>query len=251
MECESMGKLIQMLRKKNGMTQRDLAEQLNITDKAVSKWERDIARPDIDTLPKLATVLNTSVALLMGFEEKDRAECITSEKENETTITVPLDEHVCKNEEDFNPKWESYREHSLVLFRTGVVGFFIGSIGLLIAFMMVIINAGTFNFLEVPALVVMAIMCGLFFAGVPYGWRTISRWTSQWTIYGSVLILIFLFMFKIIGTFTIAMVGYPVILVYNLIRSQKSRRKVRVAFVVWSLIGIIYISFAIAIVILR
>lgn len=54
MEYESIGKLIQTLRKEKGLTQKQLADMLNITDKAVSKWERDVACPDTTTLPKLA-----------------------------------------------------------------------------------------------------------------------------------------------------------------------------------------------------
>ena len=46
MEYESMGKLIQTLRKEKGLTQKQLADMLNITDKAVSKWERNVAYPD-------------------------------------------------------------------------------------------------------------------------------------------------------------------------------------------------------------
>ena len=48
------------------MTQRELADMLNITDKAVSKWERDIAFPDTQTIPKLAEILGVSVEELMN-----------------------------------------------------------------------------------------------------------------------------------------------------------------------------------------
>ena len=48
------------------MTQKQLADLLNITDKAVSKWERDIAWPDIQTIPKLAEILGVSVEELMN-----------------------------------------------------------------------------------------------------------------------------------------------------------------------------------------
>ncbi len=39
----SMGELICALRKEKGLTQRELAEKLNVTDKAVSKWEREVS----------------------------------------------------------------------------------------------------------------------------------------------------------------------------------------------------------------
>ncbi len=66
MANKSMGEIISTLRKEKGMTQKELADMLNITDKAVSKWERDIACPDTMTIPKLAEILGISVEELMN-----------------------------------------------------------------------------------------------------------------------------------------------------------------------------------------
>ena len=66
MTNRSMGEIISTLRKEKGMTQKQLADLLNITDKAVSKWERDIAWPDTPTIPKLAEILGVSVEELMN-----------------------------------------------------------------------------------------------------------------------------------------------------------------------------------------
>lgn len=65
MSNQSMGEKISTLRKEKGMTQRELADLLNITDKAVSKWERDVCCPDTLTIPKLAEILGVSVEELM------------------------------------------------------------------------------------------------------------------------------------------------------------------------------------------
>lgn len=66
MANKSMGEIISTLRREKNMTQRELADMLNITDKAVSKWERDIACPDTQTIPKLAEILGVSVDELMN-----------------------------------------------------------------------------------------------------------------------------------------------------------------------------------------
>lgn len=58
-----MGEIISALRKEKCMTQKDVADQLGITDKAVSKWERDIAFLDTATIPKLAEILGVSVRI--------------------------------------------------------------------------------------------------------------------------------------------------------------------------------------------
>lgn len=65
MEGTSMGEMIAAIRKEKGMTQKELADQLGITDKAVSKWERNIAYPDTATIPKLAQLLGIPVEDLL------------------------------------------------------------------------------------------------------------------------------------------------------------------------------------------
>lgn len=65
MAYKSMGEIISTLRREKGMTQKDIADKLGITDKAVSKWERDIAFPDTATIPKLAEILEINVEELV------------------------------------------------------------------------------------------------------------------------------------------------------------------------------------------
>ena len=66
MANKSIGEIVSTLRREKGMTQKELEDMLNITDKAVSKWERDIACPDTQTIPKLAEILGISVEELMN-----------------------------------------------------------------------------------------------------------------------------------------------------------------------------------------
>lgn len=80
MDCEKMGQLIAVLRKEQNMTQKELAEKLFITDKAVSKWERGLACPDISALVPLSEILEVSVTeLLMG----QKLETVTAEQVQE------------------------------------------------------------------------------------------------------------------------------------------------------------------------
>jgi len=66
MNNRTMGETISTLRKEKGMTQLELAEKLHITDKAVSKWERNLSCPDTATLPRLAEILGVSLEELMN-----------------------------------------------------------------------------------------------------------------------------------------------------------------------------------------
>ena len=63
---KTMGTIICEARKNKGMTQADLATAMNVTDKAVSKWERDISCPDVTSLSKLAETLQISLEELMS-----------------------------------------------------------------------------------------------------------------------------------------------------------------------------------------
>lgn len=67
MNNNKFGETIVLLRKEKGMTQKDLADKLGVTDKVVSRWETGKNYPDIETLKKLAEVLDVSVnELLQG-----------------------------------------------------------------------------------------------------------------------------------------------------------------------------------------
>lgn len=67
---KTLGALIAQTRKEKGMTQLELAEKLGVTDKAVSKWERDLSCPDIQSLPALAEVLGLTLDELMQGKSK-------------------------------------------------------------------------------------------------------------------------------------------------------------------------------------
>ena len=67
---KTLGTMIAELRKQQGMTQLELAEKMGVTDKAVSKWERDLSCPDINSLPNLAEILGVSVEDLMQIKKQ-------------------------------------------------------------------------------------------------------------------------------------------------------------------------------------
>ena len=70
---KTIGEMISSLRKEKGMTQNELAEKMNVTDKAVSKWERDLSCPDINTISKLANILDVSVDELLQAKKKENS----------------------------------------------------------------------------------------------------------------------------------------------------------------------------------
>ena len=74
MKEKTLGMMIAELRKSCGMTQAELAEKMGVTDKAVSKWERDLSCPDIVSFPHLAEILGVSVDELMQSKSEKKME---------------------------------------------------------------------------------------------------------------------------------------------------------------------------------
>lgn len=76
MKKETFGNMVAVLRKEKGMTQLELAEKMGVTDKAVSKWERDLSFPDVSSIPKLANILGVSVDELMQVKAESKEDSI-------------------------------------------------------------------------------------------------------------------------------------------------------------------------------
>ena len=85
MEKKTIGGLIAALRKANGMTQKDLAERLNVSDKTVSRWERDDGTPDLAVIPVIAEIFGVTCDELLRGERRSPEERTVISKENETT----------------------------------------------------------------------------------------------------------------------------------------------------------------------
>ncbi len=67
MDCSKTGALILKLRKEKGLTQKALAEKMNISDRAISKWERGIGCPDVSLLNELSEIFGVNIEkILLG-----------------------------------------------------------------------------------------------------------------------------------------------------------------------------------------
>ena len=68
MEKRTIGTFIAALRKASGMTQQELADRLNISNKAVSRWERDECAPDLTLIPAIAEIFGVTCDELLKGE---------------------------------------------------------------------------------------------------------------------------------------------------------------------------------------
>ena len=90
MDLVKIGKFIADCRKKNNLTQEQLAEKLYVTDRAVSKWERGLSLPDASKMLDLCSILEINVnELLMGeiIDMKDN-----EKKTNELLVELAIQE---------------------------------------------------------------------------------------------------------------------------------------------------------------
>ena len=94
MNQEKIGKLIKEKRKEKKLTQSDLAEKLNVSDRSVSKWENGICMPDSSIIPELCDILNITINDLFSGEVVDKKD---NEKQLEKTLLK-----IYKNKEEFD-----------------------------------------------------------------------------------------------------------------------------------------------------
>ena len=97
----TLGRKIKKFRNEKKLTQKDLADQLNVSFQTVSKWENDENEPDIYTLKELSKIFNCSLDCLLSNEEenKDISELKEEPKEvpviKETIVIHQNEAHVC------------------------------------------------------------------------------------------------------------------------------------------------------------
>lgn len=126
MEQKTMGAFIAALRKANGMTQKELAEKLNVSDKSVSRWERDDGAPDLSLIPVIAEIFGvTCDELLRGqrcVETPSRTGSTKGEKQRKRLLAVSL---------------AKYRNRSFIamgIALAGLIAAMIGNLGFLRAY---------------------------------------------------------------------------------------------------------------------
>ena len=97
MEQEKIGKFIQECRKEKKLTQNELAEKLNITNKAVSKWETGRGMPDSSILLELSKILDVTVNELLSGEKLQVNEYKVKAEENIIAIVKEKDKNKKSN----------------------------------------------------------------------------------------------------------------------------------------------------------
>ena len=104
MEKQTIGKFIAALRKAHGMTQKELGEKLFVSDKTVSRWERDECDPELHLIPVIAEVFGvTADELLRGQRRSESA--------------APTPETAARQKQKSDKQWRSLLQRRQVRFR--------------------------------------------------------------------------------------------------------------------------------------
>lgn len=90
MDTKSFGAFVSSMRKERGLTQAELARKLQITDKAVSRWERGIGFPDIGMLEPLSDALGVTVLELLQAKRLAEQEVSADEVSNAFVDTIHI-----------------------------------------------------------------------------------------------------------------------------------------------------------------
>ncbi|MBQ3236276.1 MAG: helix-turn-helix transcriptional regulator [Oscillospiraceae bacterium] len=117
MEKKTIGGFIAALRKANGMTQKDLAEKLNVSDKTVSRWERDDGAPDLAVIPVIAEIFGVTCDELLRGERKPPIERTGTAQEAENTPKAEKQrQHLLKS------TFLQYKNHTYIAMGISVIG---------------------------------------------------------------------------------------------------------------------------------
>lgn len=100
----TLGQKIKKLRTENGLTQKDLADQVYVTFQTVSKWENDENEPDVSTLRELAKIFNCSLNYLLSEDEGEEKKIVSPQPSpapapapvtTQTVVIHQMSQHTC------------------------------------------------------------------------------------------------------------------------------------------------------------
>jgi len=155
MNNRSMGSFLSELRKEKGITQRELAELLNVSDKTVSHWERDEHSPDLSMIPLLAEFFGVSCDELIKGERK--AENNPSDSHLSSNVTQ-LSENFVKNlnKEKIS---KAYGKHKILCISSVFISFF--SLMLLVGIILLAAHITGLDFIRTAVFIAVAFTVAL------------------------------------------------------------------------------------------
>lgn len=194
----TVAKNISTLRQMNNMTQTELGEKLNYSDKTISKWERGESTPDISVLVEIASMFGVTLDSLVRSENMKTAV-------NE-----------CKSEEvKYNRRVIAYISES--------VGFFVAILAFIITTL--IIQKTTFQWLYIVYSVPVVLIVKLVFNTIWFNPRRNYLIVSalMWSVLSSIHITFLYFGINVALVYLIGVVGQVIIVLWSFLKKTKSK----------------------------
>ena len=118
--------------------------------------------------------------------------------------------------EDYNESWCEHKEQVRNMLQKGLYGFVGGA--LFFGFLLFVIlsagnNTGSLAFSEIWPIVLISLGIGIACIGFPFGWQLLNRLVGQWDIWGSLFVVIALFVFKLAFALMIGIFASTIILI--------------------------------------
>lgn len=154
MNQNRIGEFIQRSRKEKGWTQKELAEQIGVSDKTISKWENGNSVPDTGILTSLCEVLEISVNELISGEK------------------LPSEDYTKKAEENIMNLLQENQERKKLFKKQYAAGIFI--VLLAVGFMCITCTVKLGWYLDVPSLLTPTLLCiGIVLLSGRYKWQEV------------------------------------------------------------------------------
>ena len=154
MEKKTIGKFIAVLRKANGMTQKELGQKLLVSDKTVSRWENDEFSPDISLLPAIAEIFGITVDELLRGERNN------PEREGYGTVETET-KNKAKSDKQFDLMLDKKSSKYTAL---TCVSIFITVVGMLISLLLKALDGIVLAVIIASVFSVLAEICQIIFA---------------------------------------------------------------------------------------
>ena len=197
MDATRFGLFVAEMRKENHMTQAELATKIKVTDKAVSRWERGLGFPDINSLEPLAEALGVSVLELMKSEKIVETNIQCGDADTVLTDTIKAVEH--------QKQVERQQEKRMILIT-------IGAVAMLSIFALFIDNIGwrmeNILFTSVGVVLPITSIIGFFVLLIISLIRRVRGKTCKQTmvaalVFGGIVVAV------VIATFVLALFAFP------------------------------------------
>ena len=147
-------------------------------------------------------------------------------------------------EDDYNPNWSEHKERVRQLLIQGAKGFAGGCLFVLVSMGLIAGFTDEPNMFADPTMLLMVVFAGIGCIGFPYGWSLINKAIGNWSIFGNAIVVFAFFWFKAGFSLILGIWVYPIVLVYNLIKSQKSKRKIKRAWIIIAVLIVVWIIVA-------